>query len=80
MSQTGELIFLGSGTSQGVPVIGCECSVCQSADLRDSRTRSSVHIHFPEASLQIDTGPDFRTQMLREQLVHVDAVLFTHEH
>lgn len=80
MSQTGELIFLGSGTSQGVPVIGCECSVCQSADPRDRRTRSSVHIHFPEASLQIDTGPDFRTQMLREQLVHVDAVLFTHEH
>ena len=80
MSQTGALIFLGSGTSQGVPVIGCECSVCQSADPRDRRTRSSVHLHFPEASLQIDTGPDFRTQMLREQLVHVDAVLFTHEH
>ncbi len=80
MSQTGELIVLGSGTSQGVPVIGCECSVCTSPDPRDTRTRSSIHVHFPEVSLQIDTGPDFRTQMLREQLSHIDAVLFTHEH
>ena len=80
MSQKGELIFLGSGTSQGVPVIGCYCSVCVSADPRDDRTRSSVHIDFPELSLQIDTGPDFRLQMLREKLTHIDAVLFTHEH
>ena len=80
MSQKGELIFLGSGTSQGVPVIGCTCSVCDSSDPRDNRTRSSVHIHFPELSLQIDTGPDFRLQMLREKLNHIDAVLFTHEH
>ena len=80
MSQKGELIVLGSGTSQGVPVIGCTCSVCDSADTRDNRTRSSVHINFPELSLQIDTGPDFRLQMLREKLTHIDAVLFTHEH
>ena len=80
MSQKGELIFLGSGTSQGVPVIGCYCSVCDSADPRDNRTRSSVHISFPELSLQIDTGPDLRLQMLREKLTHIDAVLFTHEH
>ena len=80
MSHKGELIFLGSGTSQGIPVIGCYCSVCDSANPRDNRTRSSVHIHFPELSLQIDTGPDFRLQMLREKLTHIDAVLFTHEH
>ena len=80
MSQRGELIFLGSGTSQGVPVIGGDCEVCVSKDVRDNRTRSSVHIQFAGLSLQIDTGPDFRTQMLREGLTHVDAVLFTHEH
>ena len=80
MSHKGELIFLGSGTSQGIPVIGCYCSVCDSANPRDNRTRSSVHIHFPELSLHIDTGPDFRLQMLREKLTHIDAVLFTHEH
>lgn len=80
MSQAGELIVLGSGTSQGVPVIGCSCAVCVSNDSKDHRTRSSIHIHFPELSLQVDTGPDFRTQMLREKLMHVDAVLFTHEH
>ena len=80
MSQAGELIVLGSGTSQGVPVIGCSCAVCVSNDPKDHRTRSSIHLHFPELSLQVDTGPDFRTQMLREKLMHVDAVLFTHEH
>jgi phosphoribosyl 1,2-cyclic phosphate phosphodiesterase len=80
MDQNGELIFLGTGTSQGVPVIGCECEVCCSKDPRDNRSRSSVHFSFGGIGLQIDTGPDFRTQMLREGLHQVNAVLFTHEH
>lgn len=76
----GTLHFLGTGTSQGVPIIGCTCEVCLSVNPRDKRTRSSVHVNYRGIHLQIDTGPDFRTQMLREQLDHVDAVLFTHEH
>ena len=80
MDQNGELIFLGTGTSQGIPVIGCECEVCRSEDPRDKRSRSSVHFTFNGLGIQIDTGPDFRTQMLREGLHQVDAVLFTHEH
>lgn len=71
---------MGTGTSQGVPVIGCDCEVCQSKDTRDQRLRSSVQFKFPHAALQIDAGPDFRVQMLREGLSTVDAVLFTHEH
>ena len=80
MDQLGELIVMGSGTSQGVPVIGCDCKVCNSTDSRDKRTRSSIHLILGQLHLQIDTGPDFRTQMLRENLADVDAVLFTHEH
>ena len=80
MDQKGELIVMGSGTSQGIPVIGCDCAVCRSADAKDKRTRSSVHLQLDGLHLQIDTGPDFRTQMLREELGEVDAVLFTHEH
>lgn len=76
----GTLHFLGTGTSQGVPIIGCECDVCQSSDPRDARSRSSVHVEYNGVHLQIDTGPDFRSQMLREKLSRVDAVLFTHEH
>ncbi|MEP0369147.1 MAG: MBL fold metallo-hydrolase [Cyclobacteriaceae bacterium] len=72
--------FLGTGTSQGVPVIACECDVCRSIDFRDKRTRSSIHINVDGKSLVIDTGPDFRTQMLRERIKHLDAILFTHEH
>ncbi|MEO9475282.1 MAG: MBL fold metallo-hydrolase [Cyclobacteriaceae bacterium] len=72
--------FLGTGTSQGVPVIACECDVCRSIDFRDKRTRSSIHIDVEGKSLVIDTGPDFRTQMLRERIKHLDAILFTHEH
>jgi len=80
MGQFGEMIFMGTGTSQGVPVIGCSCDVCTSKDPKDQRTRSSVHFSFEQASIQIDTGPDFRNQMLREKLADVDAVFFTHEH
>lgn len=74
------ITFLGSGTSQGVPVIGCPCPVCQSLDFRDKRFRSSIHIELDALSLVIDTGPDFRMQMLREGIKRLDAVLFTHEH
>jgi len=72
--------FLGTGTSQGVPVIACECSVCQSIDFRDKRLRSSLHVQEDNQSFVIDTGPDFRQQMLRERIKHVDAIIFTHEH
>lgn len=75
-----QLTFLGTGTSQGVPVIGCHCEVCRSADPKDNRLRSSVHIQTENTSLVIDTGPDFRMQMLRENIEKVDGVLFTHEH
>ena len=75
-----KITFLGTGTSQGVPVIGCECEVCRSLDYRDKRLRSSVHIQAGNQSLIIDTGPDFRQQMLRENIKHLDAVLFTHAH
>lgn len=72
--------FLGTGTSQGVPVIGCECEVCRSLDYRDKRLRSSVHISVNGKSLVIDSGPDFRQQMLRERIKKLDAILLTHSH
>ena len=75
-----QLEFLGTGTSQGVPVIGCTCSVCLSKDKRDNRLRSSVIITVNGKKIVIDTGPDFRYQMLRSGNIDVDAVLFTHEH
>lgn len=79
-----ELILLGSGTSMGVPTLGCECSVCTSSDPRDRRTRPSVAIQFRNSGIErcvlIDTGPDFRQQALRENLRRVDAVLYTHSH
>lgn len=74
------ITFLGTGTSQGVPVIGCTCEVCQSLDFRDKRLRTSVHIETQNQSLVVDTGPDFRQQMLREQIKRIDAILFTHAH
>lgn len=75
-----KITFLGTGTSQGVPVIGCPCEVCQSLDFRDKRLRTAVHIQLPGKSIVIDTGPDFRQQMLREQINRLDAVIFTHAH
>jgi len=75
-----KITFLGTGTSQGVPVIGCECEVCRSLDYRDKRLRVSVHIEVDGKSLVIDTGPDFRQQMLRERVKRLDAVLLTHSH
>ncbi|MFC6998143.1 MBL fold metallo-hydrolase [Rufibacter roseus] len=75
-----KVTFLGTGTSQGVPVIGCECEVCRSLDFRDKRLRVSVHLEVNGKSFVIDSGPDFRQQMLRERIKRVDALLFTHEH
>ena len=75
-----KVTFLGTGTSQGVPVIGCECMVCKSLDFRDKRFRSSVYLQVDQNTLVIDTGPDFRMQMLRSGIKKLDAVLFTHEH
>lgn len=75
-----KVTFLGTGTSQGVPIIGCQCRVCTSTDPLDKRLRSSVFIETSECSIVIDTGPDFRQQMLREGVRNLDAVVFTHEH
>lgn len=72
--------FLGTGTSQGVPVIGCDCEVCKSPDQKDKRLRTSVHVFHQGKSIVIDTGPDFRQQMLRENVLELDAVLLTHQH
>lgn len=74
------ITILGSGTSQGVPVIACPCEVCNSYDLRDKRLRSSILIESDEATVVVDTGPDFRQQMLRENVKKLDAVLITHSH
>lgn len=75
-----KLTFLGTGTSQGVPVIGCRCEVCTSADRRDNRLRTSAMVETRGVRLVIDAGPDFRCQMLRTGVRHIDAILLTHEH
>ena len=75
-----KVTFLGTGTSQGIPVIACNCAVCTSADFRDNRTRTSIMITSDKTNLVIDTGPDFRQQMLRENVKNLDGVVFTHEH
>lgn len=74
------LTFLGTGTSVGVPVIGCPCAVCRSGNPKNKRTRASVIVRAGDFSLLVDTGPDLRAQALREGLVKVDAVLYTHAH
>ncbi len=75
-----KIYFLGTGTSQGIPVIGSHHSVCQSNDSRDKRLRVSVWVQVGESSIVIDCGPDFRQQMLTSKCQKVDAILFTHEH
>lgn len=75
-----QFTFLGTGTSVGVPMIGCDCEVCRSDDPRDRRTRCSVLVTTPEAALIVDSGPDLREQCLRENITEVDAVLYTHGH
>ncbi len=72
--------FLGTGTSQGIPVIGCTCKVCTSDDSKDNRLRSSLLIESGKTTINIDIGPDFRQQMLRAGVRDMDAILFTHEH
>lgn len=75
-----EATFLGTGTSQGVPVIGCDCDVCSSNDPRDKRLRSSLLLKINGLNFVIDAGPDFRQQMLREKINRLQAILVTHEH
>ena len=74
------LTFLGTGTSQGVPMIGCCCDVCSSKDPRDKRLRTSVLVDYEGLRILVDAGPDFRQQMLRAGVTHIDAILLTHHH
>ena len=75
-----KVTFLGTGTSQGIPVIACNCETCKSKDSKDKRLRTSILIESDSTAIIIDTGPDFRQQMLRENIIKLDAVLYTHEH
>ncbi len=75
-----KITFLGTGTSSGVPMIGCNCEVCRSTDKKDNRLRSSILVQSLTTTLVVDTGPDFRYQMLRQNVKHLDAVIFTHPH
>jgi len=74
------ITFLGTGTSMGVPVIGCECETCRSTDKRDKRLRTSILVQDEKSNIVIDSGPDFRCQMLRCGIKHLTALVFTHEH
>lgn len=80
MSTPIKITFLGTGTSSGVPMIGCDCEVCTSANKKDKRLRSSILIQSSTTTIVIDTTPDFRYQMLRTATKHIDAVVFTHPH
>ncbi|MDZ7614791.1 MAG: MBL fold metallo-hydrolase [Flavobacteriaceae bacterium] len=75
-----KITFLGTGTSQGIPVIGCTHEVCLSNDYRDKRLRASVLIQIEETNLVIDCGPDFRQQILKSGITHISAIFFTHIH
>lgn len=75
-----KITFLGTGTSSGVPMIGCNCEVCTSSDKKDNRLRSSILVESQKTALVVDTGPDFRYQMLRQKVKKLDAVVFTHPH
>jgi len=75
-----DINFLGTGTSSGVPMIGCNCEVCSSPDPKDNRLRSSIMVRSADTTLVVDTTPDFRYQMLRTKTGHLDAILFTHPH
>jgi phosphoribosyl 1,2-cyclic phosphate phosphodiesterase len=75
-----EVIFLGTGTSQGVPMIACDCAVCTSPDPRDRRTRASIHVTMDGLHIQVDASPEFRLQCLRERIEQVDLFILTHGH
>src|SRR3972149_3961645 len=75
-----KMTFLGTGTSQGIPVVSCSCDVCKSTDTHDSRLRTSVLFSVDGKNIVVDTGPDFRQQMLREKVKTLAGVVFTHEH
>lgn len=75
-----KLTFLGTGTSQGVPIIGCRCDRCTSPDPRDKRLRSSAFVQMDGLQILVDAGPDFRTQLLSQGIGHLDAILLTHKH
>lgn len=74
------LKFLGTGTSQGIPVVACKCATCKSEDPRDKRLRTSVFIQYKNVDILIDTGPDLRQQLLQNHIEELDAILLTHEH
>ena len=76
----GELVFLGTGTSVGVPCVGCDCPVCTSPDPKDQRTRCGVVLGLPGGNLLVDSPPDLRAQLLRERIGRIHAVLYTHDH
>ena len=80
MEQRAKLTFLGTGTSSGIPMIGCDCEVCRSADPRDKRLRASALVEYGGLTILVDAGPDFRCQMLRQGIRHLDAILLTHNH
>ncbi len=75
-----KVTFLGTGTSQGIPVIACNCDICRSTDTRDKRLRTSILLECKGKNIVIDSGPDFRQQMLRSNVQRLDAILLTHEH
>lgn len=75
-----KITLLGTGTSQGIPVVGCNCNVCLSSDPRDNRLRSGALVEVGDINILIDTGPDLRYQMLRAKVSRIDAILYTHEH
>lgn len=75
-----KVTFLGTGTSQGIPIVACDCDVCNSSDEKDKRLRTSILIETSKTRIVIDSGPDFRQQLLREKIKKLDAVVFTHEH
>jgi phosphoribosyl 1,2-cyclic phosphate phosphodiesterase len=80
MQKDNSITFLGTGTSQGIPMICCKCPVCTSKDPKDKRLRTSAYIEYEGLKLVIDAGPDFRQQMLREDICKIDAILLTHQH
>ena len=75
-----KITFLGTGTSGGVPMIACECPVCSSPDKKDKRLRSSILVQSANTTLVVDSGPDFRYQMLRARVKQLDGIVFTHPH